>query len=200
MKLAVVLLGLMLARGMAVGQSVEFYMVGGTSQISNSNIGGFVASDGSVQTLSLDNGWRLGARVAFNSWRYFGHEFGYAYNRSHLNYEGSGVAAQGMGIHQGFYDFMLYGTREGKRVRPFAAGGFHFNNYVPPGSSATSGGGSTKFGVNYGGGIKIRVSPIIGIRFDLRQYTNPKPFSESLAGRSGWLRQNEISIGVGVVI
>ena len=60
--------------------------------------------------------------------------------------------AGGMAIHQGFYNFLVYATREGKRVRPFATGGAHFANFVPPGATATYGQGDNQFGYNYGGG------------------------------------------------
>jgi hypothetical protein len=72
-----------------------------------------------------------------------------------------------------------------------------FANYVPPGSSATSGGGDNKFGFNYGGGVKVRVTSLFGLRFDVRQSTTPKPFDLPL--REGWLRQTEISAGFGVI-
>jgi hypothetical protein len=46
-----------------------------------------------------------------------------------------------MAIHQGFYNYLVYATKEGFRVRPFATGGGHFSNFVPPGVSVTQGGG-----------------------------------------------------------
>jgi hypothetical protein len=105
-----------------------------------------------------------------------------------------------MAIHQGGYNFLLYATKEGTRVRPFATGGVMFANYVPPGSSATSGGGENKFGVNYGGGVKVRLTSLFGVRLDVRQYTTPKPFGSSFPFlREGWLRQTEISAGFGVL-
>lgn len=97
-----------------------------------------------------------------------------------------------MAIHEGFYDFLVYGLPEGTRIRPFVAGGAEFANFNPPGTSAGSGGGQTKWGLNYGGGIKARVSSMFGIRVDFRQYAIPKPFD---LGGKGWLRQNEISAG-----
>jgi hypothetical protein len=102
-----------------------------------------------------------------------------------------------MAIHQGGYNFLLYATNEGTRIRPFATGGVGFANYVPPGASATSGGGSNKFGVNYGGGVKMRITSLFGARLDVRQYTTPKPFGLPLA--QGWIRQTEISAGFGVL-
>jgi hypothetical protein len=101
-----------------------------------------------------------------------------------------------MAIHQGGYNFLLYATKEGTRIRPFATGGIGFANFVPPGASAASGGGNSKFQVNYGGGVKVHVASIFGVRLDVRQYTSPKPFSLPLA--EGWLRQTEISGGFGV--
>jgi opacity protein-like surface antigen len=86
------------------------------------------------------------------------------------------------------------------RIRPFATAGLHFSNFVPPGASATSGGGSTKFGFNYGAGVKVKVSSLFGVRFDLRQYQTGKPdFGGLLSNRSGLLRQTEVSAGFGVL-
>jgi opacity protein-like surface antigen len=144
--------------------------------------------------VKLENGFRFSFRMTLNNDAFFGHEVQYAYSRSQLNISGS---EQGMAIHQGGYNFLLYATREGTRIRPFATGGVMFANYVPPGSSAASGGGDNKFGFNYGGGVKVRVSSLFGLRFDLRQYTTPKPFNLDL--REGWLRQTEVSAGFGVM-
>jgi len=132
--------------------------------------------------------------MTLNNESHFGHEVQYAYSRTQLNISGS---KQGMAIHQGGYNFLIYATPEGTRVRPFATGGVLFANYVPPGSSATSGGGDNKFGFNYGGGVKVRVTSLFGVRFDVRQATTPKPFDLPL--REGWLRQTEISAGFGVL-
>jgi len=96
-------------------------------------------------------------------------------------------------VHQGFYDFLLYATPEGSRIRPFAAGGVQFSSFVPPGASIYYGNQITKFGVNYGAGVKMRVTPIIGLRLDFREYNSGQPFK--LAGASGRLNQMEISIG-----
>ena len=58
--------------------------------------------------------------------------------------------------------------------------------------------GENKFGVNYGGGVKVRVTSLFGARLDVRQYTTPKPF-ESAGLKEGWLRQTEVSAGFGVI-
>jgi opacity protein-like surface antigen len=105
----------------------------------------------------------------------------------------------GMAVHQGFFDFLAYATPEGKRIRPFATGGVHFSNFVPPGASATYGQGSTKFGLNYGGGLKVRVSEKWLVRFDYRRYWQGKPFGDTLPV-SGKLTINQISAGFSFVL
>jgi opacity protein-like surface antigen len=168
-------------------QVAEFGGFGGVATISGRDLG---------SGYSLDDGWKFGFRLGLNSWTYFGQEFGYAYNRTNLLLGGQDQG--GMAIHQGFYSFLAYATPEGSRIRPFAAGGGHFSNFVPPGASATYGQGSTKFGVNYGGGIKARVTERYQVRFDIKQYLQGKPFD--LPGQSGSLRLNEISVGLAFVL
>jgi opacity protein-like surface antigen len=51
--------------------------------------------------------------------------------------------------------------------------------------------------VNYGGGLKIRLTSVWGIRFDLRQYNMGKPdMLQTPTAPSGRLYQNEISGGL----
>lgn len=177
------------------GQAAEFWLGGGTSTLTNKGIGSF-STTGSANDVQLKGGFRINFRLALNTRAYMGHEVGYAYNRTQLAVAGS--ADQGMAIHQGFYNFLLYATKEGSRVRPFGTGGVHFSNYVPPGSSVSQGGGSTKFGVNYGAGIKVRLTSLFGIRLDFRQYLTGKPFDLPLV--SGKLRLNEISASFGMLL
>jgi hypothetical protein len=181
----------------AWAQFSEFWFSAGQSLLSNSSLGSDQAFGGSKNDVQLTDGFRFGFRATFNTTGIFGHEVQYAYSRTQLRFNDQGGLEQGMAIHQGGYNFLVYGTHEGKRVRPFATGGFHFANFVPPGSSAASGGGDTKVGLNYGGGVKFRVMSIFALRFDVRQYTSPKPFDLPLKG--GWLRQTEVSAGFGVV-
>jgi len=134
--------------------------------------------------------------MAINIGARMGHEFGYAYNRTQLAI--AGTPDQGMAIHQGFYNFLYYATKEGARVRPFATGGANFSNFVPPGTSAAQGGGDTKFGFNYGAGIKVRLTSMFGLRVDWREYQTGKPFNLPLA--SGMLRQDVISASFGILL
>lgn len=169
-------------------QVAEFGVSGGIQKVQNAELG---------QDYSLDDGWKLRFHLTLNNGAFFGQEFGYGYNRTKLLQAGEDLG--GMAIHQGFWNFLVYATPEGSRFRPFATGGGHFSNFVPPGASATQGQGDTKFGVNYGAGLKVKVTDKYLIRFDLRQYLNGKPFSELREGAgnavSGTFRQTEASIG-----
>lgn len=193
-KLVVVLF--LACAGSAWGQFFEAWFNGGQSLISNKGLGSFLPAEqgGTKNDFQLEDGFRFSFRMDLNNDSHFGHEVQYAYSRTKLN---SGGVEQGMAIHQGGYNFLLYATPEGTRIRPFATGGVMFANYVPPGSSAAQGGGDNKFGVNYGGGVKMRITSLFGARLDVRQYTTPKPFGLPLA--QGWLRQTEISAGFGVL-
>jgi len=205
--------------GSAWGQLFEVWFNGGESLMSNKGLGttnvdanGNALPGATQNDVQLGDGFRFSFRMTLNNESHFGHEVQYAYSRTSLTVPaqpgtpatlftaaipGTPASSQGMAIHQGGYNFLLYATNEGTRIRPFATAGVGFANYVPPGSSAASGGGSNKFGFNYGGGVKVRVTHLFGLRLDVRQYTTPKPFNLALA--SGWLRQTEISAGFGVI-
>ena len=175
----------------AYGQAFEGSVSGGQSFIGKELGSGY----------ALDDGFRLAFRMTLNSWTFFGQEFGYAYNRTHLLFEQGGVEQDlgGMAVHQGFYNLLVYALPEGSRIRPFGTGGVHFSNFVPPGASATQGQGSNKFGFNYGGGVKVRVGEKWMVRFDVRQFVTGKPFGEFFPV-SGSLRQTEVSVGFGIVL
>lgn len=177
-------------------QVFEVGMHGGVNRHSGKDIGTFRVND--PARLTLEDSWRLGFRITFNNYRFFGHELGYAYNRTQLRLNDTQPVEFGTAIHQGFYNFLGYATPEGSRVRPFATGGVHFSNFIWPGQSVTYGGGSTKFGVNYGGGIKVRITPIFALRLDVRQYFSGKPFD--LPNQSGKIRLNEISAGFSLIL
>ncbi|MBI3278345.1 MAG: outer membrane beta-barrel protein [Acidobacteria bacterium] len=187
MRFRITALALLLGTG-CFAQVAEFSVSAGGVKLSNADLG---------SSYKLDASWRLAFAITLNNWRYFGHEFGYAYNRAELKF--ANQSAGGMAIHQGFYHFLAYALPEGSPVRPFASGGGHFSNFVPPGASATQGQGENKFGFNYGGGVKFRMGEKWMFRVDLRQYVTGKPFADVLGG-SGALRQNVFTVGFGVGI
>jgi opacity protein-like surface antigen len=175
-------------------QSFEAGLTLGESALGNSTLGPDILTPG-PGNVSLKNGFRFGFRVTLNTYRYMGFEFGYAYNRTQLHLDGPPATDLGMAIHQGFGDGLIYATQEGSRIRPFVAAGINFANFVPPGSSAYYGGGQTKFGFNYGAGVKVKVATNWLVRFDFRQYETGKP-DFNILNPHGRLFQNEISAGV----
>ena len=185
-------------------QSGELWFSAGESILSNRNLGTPFATGGLPTDVQLDNGFRFGFRFGFNTGRHIGHEIQYAYSRTHF-IDNTGailctISKAGMAIHEGGYNFLYYATPEGSRIRPFATGGLHFANFVPPGSSATSGGGSTKFGFNYGAGVKVKLGSKFGVRLDVREYETGKPnFGGLLVHQSGLLRQTEVTAGFGLL-
>lgn len=176
----------------AYAQQTEVAISGGVSRLQNASLG---TDTSTGADLKLDDGFRLAFRLTLNPYQHFGHEVGYAYSRTGFVSMGQQASAR-TAIHQGSYAFLAYATREGSRIRPFAAGGAHFSNFVYPGYSGLSGGGQAKIGVNYGGGVKFRIGEMWMLRMDARQYMTGKPFG--FPGASGALRQNEISVGFGI--
>ncbi len=185
-------------------QSFEAAISGGQSRFGDAKLGTATGVPSDPQYVMKD-GFRLTFRMALNSWRFFGHEFGYSYNHTSVDIPpittSTGLAGVtttpsqtiSVPIHQGFYDFLAYATPEGTRVRPFAAGGVQFSGFFPPGTSVYYGNQVTKYGINYGGGLKIRLTSIWGIRFDVRFYNMGKPFN--FPNQSGRLIQQEYSVG-----
>lgn len=181
----------------AFAQNFEFSVEGGLSHLRNNVLGPDVFSTGAPAgaNVTLGNGFRLAFIAGFDLYTHLGIEFGYAYNRTKLNFEGSNTT-QGMAIHEGFGDVLYYFTPQKLRIRPFVAAGVGFSNFVPPGATAQYGQGENHFGVNYGLGVKARVSEHIQVRADFREFETGKPFS---LGSSGRLFQDTVSAGVGYV-
>src|SRR5205085_2916071 len=108
----------------------EAWIGGGVSNLSNRNIGSL---DG-LNPIELQNGFRINFALGLNTWRYFGHEIFYSYNRT--DWKISGTTA-GSAVHEGGYNFLAYAIPEGKaRIRPYATGGLEFGNFAFPGYSA----------------------------------------------------------------
>jgi opacity protein-like surface antigen len=178
----------------AFAQVGEISVSGGGARFGGGSSGTETTGPGAAP-ITVGGGFRLDIRLTLNTYRFFGHEFGYGYTRStyHLPVSGDVNVPQ----HQGYYDFLVYPIPEGKRIRPFATGGVGFASFFPPGASAYYGNQITKFGINYGGGIKARVSSIIGVRFDIRQYNTGHPFQ--FPNQSGRLLQTAYTGGVAFI-
>lgn len=183
-------------------QSGELWLSGGASILLTRAIGS-PAPDGNPSAVQLGDNYRAGFRFAFNSAGRIGHEIQYAYNRTNLT-DNSGAILQpagsaGMAIHQGGYNLLYYfpGTKEESKVRPFVTGGVHFSDFVLPASAAIQG-SSVKVGFNGGAGVKVKISTLFALRFDVRQSETGKPnWGGVLLNQQGLLHQTEASVGFG---
>lgn len=199
----------LLMTGSVYATGIDFWAVFGQTLVSNPGLGTDLCAAGtptqtcigygvgaSGNNIALTDGFHFGFRGGFISGEHLGYEMGYMYNRTHIKYNDAGGQQVGMAYHQVAFNALYYFTNSDAKFRPFVTGGVGFTNYTPPGQSAAYGGGSTKLGINYGGGVKYALTSRYGLRFDIRQSTTPKPFGLPLS--SGWLRENEISAGFGI--
>lgn len=181
----------------AFAQLGEVSLSMGASSFRNNSLGDLVGSVPGTSLFDVNSNFRLGLALTLNTQKHFGHEIGYAYNRGSLETQGTSM---GMPIHQAFYNFLAYPTAEGSRIRPFLAGGVHFSSFYPPGASVYQGNGVTKFGYNYGGGIKARVTDMFLVRFDVHDFATPKPdFNGAFFNQQGWLHQLTVTAGLGLM-
>ena len=201
-------LALVLAVGcfstMAWGQAGEFWFNFGESFLGSPGLGTPLAFGGTSSDVTMGNSYRFSFRFNFNVKDHYGAEVGYAFNHSDLNYNaaavsalgGTGTVSEGMHFHQGTFNALYYPfTPTDAKVRPFVTAGVQFDNFVPPGGYSYS--GSTKFGANFGAGVKVHIKGIWAARLDAREYVTPKP-SFGFFMNSGSLWQTEVSAGVGI--
>jgi opacity protein-like surface antigen len=191
--------------GSVFAEGLEFWFNAGQSLVSNPGLGTGQACTSTAlcealgatsKDLQLTDGFRFSLRGDFNTKEHMGYEMGYSYNRTQLQDNTVIPATQsGMAYHQVMFNAMFYATGQDSKIRPFGTAGAGFVTFVQPGASVSSGGGSTKFGFNYGGGVKVKVKGPWEARVDVRQTSTPKPFGLPLA--SGWFRSTEVSVGAG---
>jgi opacity protein-like surface antigen len=191
------------ASAAAFSQSFEASVSGGESYINTKSADlGSAIGDLTGTSYQLKDGFRISLRMTLNTWRFMGHEFGYAYNHTSLYTPATTTntllgpvtvpaTTSGLPAHQGFYDFLVYALPEGSHVRPFGCAGVQFTSFSQAGSYNRE----TKYGVNYGGGIKVKLKENWGFRLDARQYNMSKPFS-SVLNSSGRLLLYEFGVGI----
>ncbi len=180
----------------AFAQLGEIWLSFGGSNSRDNSLGTFDLGTGTLTELKYKTGFRFEARLGLNNEGFFGHEFGYAYTSGKVK-TGDDLDFFSMSMHQGMYNFLLYALPEGSPVRPYGTGGVHFSSFYPPGASAFSGNGITKFGFNYGGGVKARIGSMYAVRFDVRDYWQGKPDFGGMP--EGLLKIFVISAGFGIV-
>ena len=118
----------------APAQVGEFSVSGGVSHFGSASLG-----DSAGAAVDLHDGFHLGLRFTLNTHKFFGHEFGYGYSHTNIQIHTDPVQDNSTSIQQGFYDFLVYATPEGSRIRPFGAAGANFTSFYPPGATVYGG-------------------------------------------------------------
>lgn len=186
-----VLLWMTLLAAISPAQVAEVSVSGRRSQIGGNELGSFGFAQ---QPVRLNSGFGLAARLDLYTGEFLAHELSYGFDRDSLELSGEDLGA--VTVHQFFYDLMLHLTPRGAPVRPFIVGGLGFSGFFPPDTDILQTGGLTKFGFNYGGGLKFRLSDRFGLRVDIRDHVSSKPNLLNLADVTGQLHQVEYSAGL----
>jgi hypothetical protein len=202
MKLSLAIVALAFS-GALFAQSGEFWFSAGESILENKGLGSSDPVLGSPNDYSLGDGFRFGFQFDLDTRDHLGYELSYFYSRSSFNDNIAGqTSSTGMGMHTVSGDALWHLIKRDERVRPFVIGGLGFTNFVPPGESAASGGGSNEFQLNYGAGVKIKAfskwGKDWGFRADVRQFQYfSKPFGLYFA--NGKLQQTAATVGFGIL-
>jgi opacity protein-like surface antigen len=170
-------------------QYAELGVSGGFSRFRDGVLGTVGNFGGVRETYELGDGIRIGARMSFDVRGYFAHELAYSLQRAKFRVatddpinNSSSVGETTIAVHNYYYNFVAHGTRRDSLVRPFVTGGVGVSSFGYPGYSALSR-GQTKFGYDYGAGIKFRITDKYGLRFDVRDHITSKPFFQNADGR-----------------
>jgi hypothetical protein len=196
--------------GAAQAQRYEVSALAGMLRLGGAPLGSLYETGGKDDDSRLRGRSGYGVRLTLNTRGYFGHEVGYIYSRATFQTklrttDGKTTtvtsAEAKVIVRQVFYDFLMYSMPAGERFRPFIAAGAQAHQYGAPAFADYDIGRSRNYGVNYGGGLKIRLFPHALLRFDVRHSIGGKPYNltyEDVTKTGGMLRQLEASFGVGI--
>jgi hypothetical protein len=179
---------------LAPAQVAEVSLSARRSLISGKDLGSFGFAELPVR---LENGHGLAVRLDIHSGRFLAHELSYGFDQDKLTLAGEDQGD--ITVHQFFYDLMLHLTPREVPVRPFVVAGLGFSGFFPPESDLVQTAGITKFGFNYGGGLKFKLHRRLGLRIDIRDHISNKPNILSLPDVTGKLHQLELSAGVSLL-
>lgn len=172
-----------------------------------------IPQDGDTRVRGLQPGY--GVRFTANTEGYYGIEAGYSRSRGTLtssimpleSEEDDPLAITRSGsisLHQASINGVCYFMPNGERFRPYVTAGAQLSFWSNPHMTDWTAGNSRNIGVNYGGGLKIRLSKNLNIRADIRRITTGAPYGlsysddeEQLPRNVGWFNQLETSLGIG---
>lgn len=191
MRFAVALTVFLALGAAALPAQIEATVYGGAVRPRDTELGRFGFAQ---QPVRLENGFKTGARLSLNSGLFTGHELSYGYERYNLDIGGqeeSTATAQDF-----YYDFVVHFTPGGVPIRPFVLAGAGYSSFSPGDDGVFSdAGGANEFGINYGGGLKVKIHKFFGLRFDIRNHLTRKPNFLDLPDVDGRLNRVEYSLG-----
>jgi hypothetical protein len=154
-----------------------------------------------------------GARLTWNSKGYYGMEASYSIQHMGFltNYattlsDGtafSAVLQDRVKVEQLSYNFLCYFMPRGERWRPFVTAGPEVTRYGAPHFTEWPGGGSRNVGINFGGGLKVKLFKHGLMRLDVRESISGRPypqlqFSQDTATPGGVMHILQASVGFSV--
>ncbi len=173
----------------------EATVYAGVSQIGDGGLGDFGFD---AEPVGIENGFKVGARLSLNGSAFTGHEISYGFERHNLNVGGQQEATAN--VQQLYYDFVIHFTPQAVPIRPFVLAGAGISSFSPREEGVFApAAGETKVGLNYGGGVKVKLSPLFGLRFDVRDHVTGKPNFLNLPNITGRLHSIEFSAGLSLL-
>jgi len=195
MRSAFALFAVLFLGALAAHAQIEATVYAGLQRPSDDDLGVFGFTQ---QPITMSNGVKTGARLSLNSGLFTGHELSYGYQRFNLkigDQKESQASAQDF-----FYDFVLHFTPNAVAVRPFVLAGAGYTSFSPgDGGVFADASGSNELGVNFGGGLKIKMGKFFGLRFDARNHLTRKPNFLDLPNVDGRLYRMEYSAGASLL-
>jgi hypothetical protein len=194
------------AYGAAQAQTYEVGLFGGLDRVSHAPLGSASATAPEPGDTSLHSTYSEGVWLTYNTNGYYGHEISFmdspvtvsAILRATINGVTVAETAQDrVWVPQINYNFLIYFMPKGERFRPFVTGGAQAEQYHEPNILNWTSGHTRHYGLNWGGGVKIKLFPHALARIDLRDYVGGKPYSLPLFP-GGVLHTYEATAGIGV--
>jgi hypothetical protein len=202
-----------LIHGAAQAQRFEVSVFGGIPRFRHPALGSLSQTPVDTDTTLTRGKYTYGARFTVNSRGYYGHEL--SYSVQHMTFrtldtitdeDDNTVSTEfrdKIKLEQLSYNFLVYFMPRGERLRPFITGGAQVYRWGAPHFDIWPGGGYRNLGVNFGGGLKIKLLPHTLARLDVRDCIGGRPYVRQLqlssnTLSSGYTHLLEASVGFGI--
>lgn len=189
-------------------QTYEISVSRAVARMSRTELGSNNPDEPIDNETTFRNGYSYGLRLTLNTRGYYGHELSALYSRVGVHtvvFDEAGnptPADTKIRVGQAGYNFLSYMMPRDSRWRPFLTVGLQAVQFENPKLNGWTGIGTRNYGVNYGGGIKIRLTRRFLFRADAREYLTGKPFElrfKDITKGGGAIRQQEFSFGGAIV-